>query len=266
MDSGARTPAFAIGAFAAVIAGSLALTACVPGRPDDASATIESEARRGRVCGDGICHRRESCSACPDDCGFCPAPPPDAGVAPDAVSSSADASEPAADAGTVEPAPLPADAGALAVIDCRDPATWPEDWTDLEDELLQLVNERRALGGTCGSAIYPSTGPVVMDPALREAARCHSLDMAVNDYFSHDSLDGRSPWDRMAEAGYTGTAYAENVAAGFSSPSSVLSGWLSSPGHCANIMNPTVNEIGVGFGFDRDSSFRNYWTQTFGIR
>ena len=105
-----------------------------------------------------------------------------------------------------------------------------------------------------------------MDAALRTSARRHSQDMADQNYFSHTSLDGRSPWDRIAAAQYTAQAVGENIAAGNEDPLLTFQQWLNSPGHCRNMMNPNANEIGIGYGYNAQSTYRHYWTQNFGRR
>ena len=90
--------------------------------------------------------------------------------------------------------------------------------------------------------------------------------MAAHDYFSHDSLDGRSAGDRITAAGYRWRAYAENIAAGYPTPAAVVAGWIESPGHCQNLMNPTYRELGVGFAPSVGASFGSYWVQDFGAR
>jgi len=141
-------------------------------------------------------------------------------------------------------------------------SAWPAEWAAHEEEVLTLVNQRRALGATCGDTIYPPAAPLSMQPALREAARLHSQDMATQDYFSHTSLDGRSPWTRCADAGYPCSG--ENIAAGHATPAHVVAGWTASPGHCANMMKSTFTLIGVGYAYDGTSTYRHYWTQNFG--
>jgi len=151
-------------------------------------------------------------------------------------------------------------------LDCRNAATWPADWVAFEDKVLVLVNEHRAAGATCGGNDRPAVGPLTADAKLREAARCHSLDMATKGYFSHDSADGKSPWDRIKKAGYTGSSRAENIAAGQSTPEKIVQSWMKSDGHCENIMSGDSNEIGVGYAFKDGSPFGHYGTQTFGVR
>ena len=150
--------------------------------------------------------------------------------------------------------------------DCTKAGTWPAEWIAYEDEVLELVNQRRAAGATCGGVSKPSVPALEMDEKLRQAARCHSMDMAKLNYFSHDSKDGRSPWDRIDEAGYTGFGNAENIAAGQGSAASVMESWMNSSGHCNNIMTDGSNEIGIGYAFDDASDFGRLWTQDFGNR
>ena len=170
-----------------------------------------------------------------------------------------------ADAGTNDGGAI-SDAGSGGGIDCTGAASWPTDWAAFEDQVLALVNEHRASGASCGSVAMPAVPPLVVDAALRRAARCHCLDMATHNYFDHTSKDGRSPWDRIAAAGYTGFGNAENIAAGQSTPASVVGSWMSSTGHCDNVMSAGSNEIGVGYAFAASASYGHYWTQDFGKR
>lgn len=134
-----------------------------------------------------------------------------------------------------------------------------------EDEVVTLVNQRRAAGATCGGTSYPSAPALVMNAALRAAARGHSEDMATQNYFSHTSLDGRTFSQRMSNAGYSGAfPWGENIAAGQSSPAAVVNAWMNTAGHCANIMNASYRAIGVGYAFRAGSTYGHYWTQNFG--
>jgi len=137
--------------------------------------------------------------------------------------------------------------------------------TSFEDQVLILVNQQRAAGATCGGTPYPAVGPLYMNANLRVAAQNHSFDMATQNYFSHTSLDGRTFDQRIFNAGYSG-AYplGENIAAGQTTPASVVSAWMTSPGHCTNIMNGSFNSAGVGYGFNSSSTYQHYWTLDFG--
>lgn len=142
------------------------------------------------------------------------------------------------------------------------------DWTlgdeSLELQILELVNEERAQGASCGS--YGSFGPaepLEFHPALWCAARMHSLDMIERDFFAHDNPDGDGPGERMSEAGYEGRGGGENIAAGNSTAEETMQQWMGSDGHCSNIMDPNYRYLGVGYATD-GSRGGHYWTQNFG--
>jgi uncharacterized protein YkwD len=151
-------------------------------------------------------------------------------------------------------------------VDCRDAGSWPSNWATFESQVVPLLNAERAAGHVCGSTSYPPAGPLTMNAQLREAARCHSLDMAVNDFFSHTGSDGSNFVDRCSDAGYTGSPMGENIGAGYTTPAAVVAGWMASPGHCANIMAASANEVGVGYVYESDSTWRHYWTMDTGRR
>jgi uncharacterized protein YkwD len=129
-------------------------------------------------------------------------------------------------------------------------------------EVLRLVNQARGTARKCGSTKYKAAKAVRGDATLADVATAHSADMAKKDYFSHDSKNGDSPFDRMKDAGYRYTSAGENIAAGYRSPSSVVKAWLNSPGHCRNIMNRHYTELGVGYA--TGGTYGTYWTQDFG--
>ena len=90
----------------------------------------------------------------------------------------------------------------------------------------------------------------------------HSADMAANDYFTHDSQDGRTFADRIRATGYSKGTIGENIAAGQQTPDAVMQSWMDSAGHRANILNCAFTDMGVGIG--RGGSYGTYWTQDFG--
>merc|ERR1719221_342344 len=89
-------------------------------------------------------------------------------------------------------------------------------------EHFQLVNQLRAQGFTCpqGATFAPNPLPLKFDCRLWVASRLHSEDMAAQNYFSHTSKDGRSPWKRAEEQGTD--AHGENIAAGSGSAAGAL--------------------------------------------
>jgi uncharacterized protein YkwD len=129
--------------------------------------------------------------------------------------------------------------------------------SDLETEVLELVNQMR---------LAENLHPLAWDSQLHEAAFGHSEDMAANDYFSHTSLDGRTPFDRIRDAGYLFNAAGENIAAGYSTPQAVVNGWMNSTGHRQNILSSTYCDLGVGYAYHASGVYHHYWTQNFGRR
>lgn len=143
------------------------------------------------------------------------------------------------------------------------PLTLP-DQLEAGQAILALVNQARARGHTCGSQRFDPARPVTWNDALAQAAREHSSDMATHRHFSHRGTDNSEAAQRAARAGYRWRHVGENIAAGQTSPQEAVAGWLESPGHCANLMNPTFSEMGAGYAISRARmpGFA-YWTQVF---
>ncbi|MDE1166120.1 MAG: CAP domain-containing protein [Pseudomonas sp.] len=136
-----------------------------------------------------------------------------------------------------------------------------------EDEgqkLLGLINSARAQARQCGGQPYAATTPLAWNATLARAAQDHSRDMANNNYFDHKDRTGGTPGDRAELAGYSGQQIGENIAAGQDSVRKVVDGWLASPGHCANLMNPGYRELGAGYAVDPKSDSGIYWTGMLG--
>lgn len=131
---------------------------------------------------------------------------------------------------------------------------------NFQQEILNRVNQARAAGRSCGTTYYGPAPALSWNTNLFNAAGAHSTDMAANNYFSHTSLDGRNAGQRITGAGYGWSAYGENIAAGQTSVQSVVDGWLASPGHCANIMNPGYADIGTACVTSSTSNYPTYWT------
>ena len=82
--------------------------------------------------------------------------------------------------------------------------------------------------------------------------------------YSHTRPDGAS-WSTVCPTPDSGGTSGENLAIGNAavSPASVVSLWMNSEGHRANILNPDYTKLAVGFIFDPNSEYRTYWTQFF---
>lgn len=121
--------------------------------------------------------------------------------------------------------------------------------TSYEKEVVKLVNEARRNNGI---------GELTYNWELSRVARYKSQDMRDNSYFSHTSPTYGSPFRMIKSFGISYKTAGENIARGQASPAAVVSAWMSSPGHRANILNPSFTEIGVGYVADG-----RYWTQMF---
>lgn len=124
--------------------------------------------------------------------------------------------------------------------------------TGQENEVIRLVNLARSTAGL---------QPLAANWQLSRVARYKSADMATKGYFSHTSPTYGSPFQMMESFGLRFSAAGENIAYGQRTPSEVMSDWMNSPGHRANILNPTYTQIGVGLA--TDSKGVCYWTQEF---
>lgn len=135
-----------------------------------------------------------------------------------------------------------------------------------EAQVLLEVNAARAVARTCGGVSYAATTPVTWNGYLAAAARAHTADMAARGYFDHISPNGGTLVTRAVAAGYTPwRELGENIAAGYT-VQNVVQGWIDSPGHCKNLMDPKFKEMGVGYTYSTGSVYGTYWAQEFGTR
>lgn len=145
---------------------------------------------------------------------------------------------------------------------CSD-AGWNTSWATLEDQVVTLINQKRASGATCGGVSKPPVAALTMDTRLRCAARNHSKDMANNNFFSHTGSSGSTFSQRITAAGYTWTGAAENIGAGYTTAAAAVNGWMGSTGHCNNIMNGTYKHLGIGYAYNVNAMYGHYWTADF---
>jgi uncharacterized protein YkwD len=138
-----------------------------------------------------------------------------------------------------------------------------KDWPDEGREILKLTNEARAQARNCGQKNFKAVGPLTWNAALGKASLAHSRDMASQNYFSHRSKNGTHVDGRVDEQGYAWRVVGENIAAGQGSAQQAVSGWLSSPSHCANLMRKDFSEMGAAYAIDKNSDTTIYWTQVF---
>jgi uncharacterized protein YkwD len=137
-------------------------------------------------------------------------------------------------------------------------------WQEAGRQILKLVNTARANPRSCGNKYYEAAPPLVWSAKLGATALTHSHDMAEHNYFGHEGSNGNRVGARARDEGYPWRSIGENVATGRARLEEVVKGWLSSPGHCANIMNRSFTEMGAAYAINLKSDTIIYWTQVFG--
>jgi uncharacterized protein YkwD len=119
---------------------------------------------------------------------------------------------------------------------------------------IELVNGARSGAGLMR---------LVENKTLTHVAMAYSGRMARENFYGHVDPQGKGVESRIAATGYLAQASAENIARGQPGPATVVEGWLNSPGHRANIMNPTLREIGAGYATTTTPPYFHYWTHVF---
>ena len=125
--------------------------------------------------------------------------------------------------------------------------------SSLEIKMIDLVNKDRA---------EHALSPLIRDEELTKVARAHSRDMFVRGYFSHVTPDGKDPFERMKANDIHFITAGENIALA-QTISIAQYGFMHSPGHRANILNPAFGHIGIGildggiFGLMISQEFKN---------
>ena len=126
----------------------------------------------------------------------------------------------------------------------------------ISQQFIKELNKLRAQGRVCGDQYFPATKPLVVNEQLTQAAYHHSLDMYQKKFIDHISSNGDTLVERLQKVNYAWRAIAENVAHNQRSAEQVLEDWLSSPGHCSNMMSSEYLHTGV-------AQVHWYWTQVY---
>jgi uncharacterized protein YkwD len=106
----------------------------------------------------------------------------------------------------------------------------------VETTAVTTANQHRANSGTSA---------LVVDSRLTSAAQRHANDMANRQVMTHTGSDRSNGGQRIALYGYGAVTWAENVAAGQTTPEQVVAAWMNSAGHRKNILNGSLVNIGV---------------------
>jgi uncharacterized protein YkwD len=143
----------------------------------------------------------------------------------------------------------------------------PQVFTPFAEEVLRLFNENRL-------ANNPNARPLAWNQALMIAALKQAKWMAERVVTTHTGDGGTQSGERIRAAGYQGTPTGEIVlysggglvAIAAWSSATVVTKWMSSPGHRANIIRPEFTEVGFGYFYSgSEASFLHYhYCATFG--
>lgn len=144
---------------------------------------------------------------------------------------------------------------------------------------LSIINSARSQATTCGdTGSFPAVPAVSWSNELYQAAYEHSQDLAISNTFSHGGSGTASDWsgvalnkqsdmrDRVENYGYNWARLSENISAGTvrDTPQEAVDSWMASPGHCHNMMDSNVTEVGMAIFTNNSSTYTHYWTQNFG--
>jgi uncharacterized protein YkwD len=117
------------------------------------------------------------------------------------------------------------------------------------DQMVHDINTERGKAGL----------PVLyQNESLQNSASAKSNDMLTNNYWSHYSPSGVTPWSFMKNEGYNYIKAGENLARNFTNNKDMIKAWMDSPLHKANILNPNYQDIGTG-------TAGQYTVQHFGV-
>ncbi len=126
-------------------------------------------------------------------------------------------------------------------------ALWNEIDKASDTQVLEITNVIRERYGA---------EPVALDPSVAKVAYGHSLDMANNNYFDHDSPTIGTLSDRLEKGNVKYTKAGENIAYNYLDAGAAVEGWLNSPGHRKNLLDKSYTYMGEG-------TFQKYYTQNF---
>lgn len=102
--------------------------------------------------------------------------------------------------------------------------------------LVALTNQQRAAAGL---------SPLTVNSQLMSSAYAKAQDMIARNYWAHFAPDGTSPWAFISGSGYQYVGAGENLAMDFATDEDVMAGWMNSPTHRANILNPNYIDVGI---------------------
>jgi len=130
---------------------------------------------------------------------------------------------------------------------------------DLEpQQLLQAVNAVRAQARVCGARSWPAVPALQWDERLASSAQLFAQELAQRDSLSHEGKAARSLRERLRASAYSARMAGENLAAGLETLQDTVDQWLSSPGHCENLMQADFADMGLACA-SGPGRYQTYW-------
>jgi uncharacterized protein YkwD len=126
-----------------------------------------------------------------------------------------------------------------------------------EQKMIEILNRAR---------LEKNLEPLTIDPDLVRVARYHAMDMAKENYFSHESKNKvKNKLTKSAETFerinlfYSPGGNSENIHAGSADAEGAYQAWFNSPGHYENMFSIASQKVGIGFMYDENSEYKYYW-------
>lgn len=123
---------------------------------------------------------------------------------------------------------------------------------DYRAQVVALMNQERAAAGV---------GGITQNASLDAVAQIRAQEIVQS--FAHTRPNGTSCFTVLDEGGIAYMTAGENIAAGYGTPSEVMTGWMNSEGHRANILNGSFGQVGIGYYTDPNTAYGTYWVQIF---
>ena len=167
----------------------------------------------------------------------------------------------------------------ITVIETQSNIETPSISSSLIEEYLTVINKARGKNQDCGKkGKFPATFPLTWNNKLYTASYEHTYDLANSNVFAHEGSGTISDWtgyalgkksvlsERIDAHNYDWVFIGENIGAGtfMDDATKMVDGWLESDGHCANLMNPKFENVGMAMIQNKNSKYTYYWTQDFG--
>lgn len=142
-------------------------------------------------------------------------------------------------------------------------ATEPEVATETPSFYVTLASAKAEIDAKAAASMISGyrrnhgLGPVTLDKELMRLAQAHAREMAAHNEMGHNV--GTRFSERIRNSTIRSSAVVENVAAGYHTLAEAFSGWRDSPGHNANMLDPSVTRMGIAAVYAPGSKYKVFW-------